>query len=278
MTRRELLLSALAARPYSGPIVDTHVHFYDPTRPQGVPWPSPKETGLYRRTLPEDFRSAAAGLGITGVVVVEASSWLEDNQWVLDLAERDRLVLAVVGHLDPGKAEFRGHLKRFAKNSRFRGIRLNGNAIRAGMDAPEWIDDMRRLSDAGLQLDAIGGEPMFGDLARLSDRLPNLRVVIDHLPFYSSGPTLLGELKSRSEVYAKVSGVINKPEGHRAALDELWDVFGAKRLIYASNWPVSNKFGSYSQVFAVVKEYFTAKGSQVAEGFFWKNARSAYRW
>ena len=30
-------------------IVDTHTHFYDPFRPQGVPWPEKDDEILYRR-------------------------------------------------------------------------------------------------------------------------------------------------------------------------------------------------------------------------------------
>ena len=47
-------------------IIDTHIHLYDPTRPQGVPWPAKDNTLLYRRTLPADFRAATNGLGVTG--------------------------------------------------------------------------------------------------------------------------------------------------------------------------------------------------------------------
>ena len=35
-------------------IIDTHTHFFDPQRPQGVPWPNPDNPDLYRTTLPED--------------------------------------------------------------------------------------------------------------------------------------------------------------------------------------------------------------------------------
>lgn len=271
---------------YSGPIIDTHVHFYDPARPQGVPWPPQKDALLYRRTLPDDFRQAAAGSGVTGVVIVEASAWLEDNQWVLDLAKGDPLVAGVVGHLDPGAREFRDHLARFGKSRLFRGIRLNGNQIKAGLQRPEWIADLRRLSDRDLQIDAIGGDAMFADLLRLSDRAPDLRIVIDHLPFYSSGETAIRELAGRSRIYAKVSEVLRNVDGrvpedvsaYRAALDELWDVFGSTRVLYGSNWPVSNRLAAYPAVLRVVKEYFTAKGSGAAERYFWKNSLDAYRW
>ena len=57
-------------------IIDTHTHFYDPTRPQGVPWPSKTDAALYRPVYPEEFKAIARPLGVTGTVVVEASPWL----------------------------------------------------------------------------------------------------------------------------------------------------------------------------------------------------------
>src|SRR5262249_59535342 len=96
-------------------IIDPHSHFYDPTRPQGVPWPSKSESLLYRRTLPQDFRRVVQGLRVTGTVAVEASPWLEDNQWLLDLAKENPLIVGVVGHLEPGGAMFKSHLQRFTK-------------------------------------------------------------------------------------------------------------------------------------------------------------------
>src|SRR5438552_3423504 len=68
-------------------IIDTHTHFYDPARPQGVPWPTKSDTLLYRTVLPHHFQALTQRLGVTGTVVVEASPWLEDNQWILDLAK-----------------------------------------------------------------------------------------------------------------------------------------------------------------------------------------------
>ena len=58
----------------------------------------------------------------------------------------------------------------------------------------------------------------------------------------------------------------------------MWNVFGADRLIYASNWPVSNKLAPYGTVIAVVREYFAAKGAEASEKYFWKNSLAAYRW
>jgi L-fuconolactonase len=60
-------------------------------------------------------------------------------------------------------------------------------------------------------------------------------------------------------------------------LDALWDIFGENRLIYGSNWPVSERFGDYATVFGVVQEYFQGKGRRAQERFFAGNAQDAYK-
>src|SRR5260370_17877698 len=116
LTRRTFLAAAAAEASLSlgqtnepdrpSRIIDTHTHFYDPTRPQGVPWPARSEPLLYQPTLPQDLRKVVQGLRVTGTVVVEASPWLEDNQWLLDLAKKDPVIVAVLGHLTPAKPSF----------------------------------------------------------------------------------------------------------------------------------------------------------------------------
>src|SRR5690242_7849572 len=95
------------------PIIDSHIHLFDPTRPQGIPWPekdNPKDQVLYKTALPKRYRELTKGLGIVGAIEVECSPWLEDNQWVLDIAAHDDLIVGTVGDLEPGKPEFRAHL------------------------------------------------------------------------------------------------------------------------------------------------------------------------
>ncbi|PYT25613.1 MAG: amidohydrolase [Acidobacteria bacterium] len=275
-------------------IIDTHTHFYNPTRPQGVPWPSKSEPLLYRRTLPEDFRYVVQEWRVTGTVVVEASPWLEDNQWLLDLAKENPLIVGIVGHLEPGRPAFKDQLKRFAKGRVFRGIRIDGKMIAAGLSRPEFISDLQRLAGADLEVDAIGDNKMLTDLVTLSDRVPRLRIIINHLPFdppedgdaNNKAGNALRELGRRPQVYAKVSGVLRRisgrvpvePNFYRQPLNQLWDTFGADRLIYGSNWPVSNLLAPYSAELHVVSEYFAAKGLEATEKYFWKNSLAAYKW
>ena len=73
--------------------------------------------------LPARYRSIAEPLGIRGAIEVECSPWLEDNQWVLDVAAGDKIIVGTVGDLEPGKPEFGKQLERFHRNPLFRGIR-----------------------------------------------------------------------------------------------------------------------------------------------------------
>jgi len=302
MTRREFLRrGAAAALERAGgaataapaPLaIDTHTHFYDPTRPQGVPWPDKTDRLLYRPYLPEQFRSLAAPHGVVGTVVVEASPWEEDNQWVLDLARADSLIVGFVGHLEPGRPEFAARLRRFSANPLFRGLRFGQRVVAEGLGRRAFEDDLRRMSDRRLALDLLGGAAMLGDVARLAKLAPESRLVIDHLPFggrdldVAAVRRALGEIARLPNVYAKVSNVARRAEGrliadpqfYRPGLDLLWELFGPDRAFFGSNWPVSERVAPYAVVHQIVADYFAAQGKEAAEKFFWKNSRAAYRW
>jgi hypothetical protein len=40
-------------------VIDTHIHLYDPSRAQGVPWPNKDNKVLYRASLPDRYRPIA---------------------------------------------------------------------------------------------------------------------------------------------------------------------------------------------------------------------------
>src|SRR5688572_3116211 len=119
-----------AATPGKRPIVDTHIHFWQVTRPGGVPWPTPAEGPIFRDVLPPEYKAVARPNGVIAAVVVEASGIVEDNQWILDLVRHDGFFPAFVGNLEIGAPTFAANLARFAHDARFVGIRgyLSGPA------------------------------------------------------------------------------------------------------------------------------------------------------
>lgn len=306
-TRREFLaastlgVASLATGCATAPvdsasgIIDTHTHFYDPTRPHGVPWPPKNDAVLYRPVLPEEFRKLSQPLGVTGTVVVEASPWLEDNQWVLDLAARDQALVGLVGNIKPGRPEFAAELKRFAVNPIFRGLRV-GVWEKSALEDSAVRRDLKLLADRDLALDVLTGPDRLEQVAALAAALPSLRIVINHCANVridgkappSSWLAGLRACAPHRNVFMKVSGLVEgtgRTDGsaptaldfYRPTLDAIWELFGADRVIFGSNWPVSARFASYETVFRIVDEYFTAKGGVAREKYFSKNAALAYK-
>ena len=275
-------------------IIDTHTHFYDPSRPQGVPWPGSDSGQLYRTVLPEHYRALAEPEGVTGTVVVEASAWLEDNQWILDLAEADPFIVGLVGHIDPARDAFADELARYADHPRFCGIRCGSGYFTAEPES-DFLRDMSLLASRDLVLDVLLGTDQFPTLVTLAESLPALRIVINHIghvPIHGSAPDEawvagIERLSQNDNVYMKVSAVMEQSTQQPAptedgfyapTLEALWQVFGAKRLIYGSNWPVCERAGSFADAFAIVRRFFDGKGSVAAQRYFGENARDVYRW
>ncbi|HTX34093.1 MAG TPA: amidohydrolase family protein [Bryobacteraceae bacterium] len=305
--RRRAFLEATAVSALAGstlhaqaiPIIDAHIHLFDTRRPQGVPWPDKSNAVLYQPALPARYRGIAVPLGVRGAIEIEASPWLDDNQWVLDIAAKDPIIVGTVGDLEPGKPEFAHQLERFHRNPLFRGIRygnLWGRDLSAELPKPEFLAGLRLLAEAGLVLDTANPDPaLIAAIVRLTDKVGNLRVVIDHLPSLNppaEAPARaayqrdLREFAHRPQVYVKISQVLRRVNGripedvefYRARLDELWDVFGEDRVLYGSDWPNSDQMAPYPVELAVVRAYFQRKGPAAAEKYFWRNSVAAYRW
>ncbi len=271
------------------PIIDTHIHLFDPRRPQGVPWPSKTDAVLYKPALPDRYRKIAVPLGITGAIEIECSTWLEDNQWVLDVAAKDPIIVGTIGDLEPGTPEFPKQLERFHKNPLFLGIRY-GNLwdrdLGASLGKPAFVDDLKRLAFASMVMDTANPTPaLMNDVVRLTDLVPDLRVVLDHLPQIEP-PRALKELVKRPQVYVKLSGIVRRVDGrvpldmpfYKERLDTLFDMFGEDRLLYGSDWPNSDQWADYPQVFGIVRDYFQGKSAVAAQKYFGGNSHKAYRW
>ena len=249
-------------------------------------------------SLPSRYRKVVDGLGIVGAIEIECSAWLEDNQWVLDVARDDTIMVGTVGHLTPGTPEFRAQLERFHKNPLFRGIRY-GLGGRAGqqVDRPEFIADLKALADADLAMDTANPSvELLANVVRVSDKVPSLRIVVDHLPQMlrptepapqASYDASMKALRDRPQVYVKVSEVLRRlADGkiptdldfYRPRIDEVVDVFGFDRVLYGSDWPNGDQWLPVPVGFKIVHEYFMSKGQAAAEKYFWRNSVKAYKW
>jgi predicted TIM-barrel fold metal-dependent hydrolase len=309
VTRRDFLAAVAAtavasashgADAQSGaiPIIDTHIHLFDPTRPQGAPYAGPRVEGIAPiPAYPDRYRKLARPLGSVGAIKVEASPWIEDNLWVLDVAQRDTIIVGVIGNLEPDKPEFKEYFDRYRKHPLFRGIRygnLWGRDIAKQADNPVFIDGLKLLADADLVLDTANPRmALLDSMLKISDKVPNLRIVLDHLPNFEPTPeerpaylAALREFTKRPQVFVKLSAIIRRVDGnvstdastYRDKLDLLVGTFGENRILFGSDWPNSDGVAPIDQVFKVAKDYFATKPRAIAEKYFWRNSVAAYKW
>jgi predicted TIM-barrel fold metal-dependent hydrolase len=300
---------ASVASPF--PVIDTHIHIFDKTRP-GMPYPATMASGGEPPqgyiALPNRYKLVVAPFGVVGAVIVEASGRVEDNFWLLDVAKDNPIIVGVVGHLNPNDASFPGSLEKLAQNKLFFGIRpreaFGGNGLRQGLDKPEFIANLKRLADADCSVDT--DTPSMGtaapeNLLRLLDRIPSLRLAMDHLPGLTYRLKEFGdkaamatyvrhlqELAKRPNVYIKLSEVVRPVNGkvstdlatYREWLDQLWSIFGEDRIMFGSDWPQSEsvEFNSYPNVIKVARDYVMSKSPAAMEKVFWKNSTKPYRW
>jgi L-fuconolactonase len=251
MERREFLAGAAAvalsasvaqaAAPLADiPIIDTHVHLFDSRRPQGVPYAGSPEWAKDKHgvALPATYRAYAAPLGIVGAIELEASPWVEDNLWVLEQMATDTLFVGTVGDLEPEKPDFAELFNRFRKNPMFLGIRC-GNIwdrdVSKQVADPKFIDGLKRVADADMVMDSAN--PTIGllrTMIEINDKVPNLRIVLDHLPQLDPTPAeeadykaLLKEIHGRPKINAKLSEIDHRAmkarglAAHKARLDHI---------------------------------------------------------
>jgi predicted TIM-barrel fold metal-dependent hydrolase len=308
MQRRELLKSAAtlaavtAAAPLlhalaaSIPVVDAHIHLFDPTRPGGIPWPEKTDTVLYHPSLPPRYARLAEPHSVVGAIAVECSSWLIDNFWLLDVAEQNPIMLGFIGDLLPDAPDFAATVDRLHRSPLFLGIRY-GNLWNRDMNAaaqnPDFIAGLKLLADSGLVLETANPDAaLLAAVVAVSDRVPNLRIVLDHLPNAkipadaSAYNASLHELAHRPNIFVKGSEIIHRVDAkveldasyYKASLDQMWDLFGEDRIYFGSDWPNSDSLATYDQTFAVAEHYIATRSVAAQQKYFWKNSIAVYKW
>lgn len=278
-------------------IIDTHQHFWNLEHP----WSKG----------PEDYKIITKTLGITGTILR-----LPETQDALDLADVEPLIVGVCGAIRCDHA-FEANLDNFSKNPLFKGICLIGNEIEL-TDVDILLSNMKLLEARHFQLDLLrvcpnffGGPPSMRklytgtkeSLARvfsIAKAAPNLPIVVEHIggmaidggPPNAEWVDIFKRMATFPRIYIKVSGLMERLSGraldeaasdrlspYRATLETLWNIFGADRLIYGSNWPVSEHAGDFiAQGLNIVRPFFAEKGSVASENFFWRTSKDVYNW
>ncbi|GAA4490362.1 amidohydrolase family protein [Actinoallomurus oryzae] len=247
-------------------VIDAHLHFWN-LETGSYPWLTPASGSIFRTFAPPEVLPQLDAAGVDRVVLVQAADTYADTDAMLAQADaHDDVIAAVVGWVPLNRPdEAAGALERYAAHPKFAGVR---HLIHDESD-PDWvvqdavIEGLGLLAEAGLPFDVVAVLPRHLEhVPVLAERVPGLRMVIDHLakpPIREKGwepwASLLARAAECPGVYAKVSGLNTAAdpetwtaEDLRPYVDHALGIFGPERLMFGGDWPVATLAGDYAKV------------------------------
>lgn len=268
-------------------IIDAHQHFWL-LKDRNGGWPPPELAAIHRDFLPADLAPQIEAAGVEGTVLVQSDPSVEDTRFMLGLADKSSTILGVVGWVEMKAEDAPAVIADLAKSPKLRGLR----PMLQGISDPDWIDDpalepaVEAMMAHHLVFDALVLEPHLSALHAFARRHPGLPVVIDHgaKPRIATGRyrdwrQAMLRLCELDNVCCKLSGLLTeagaqKPEALRPYVETILELFGSKRVIWGSDWPVVNLAGSYAGWIEQCRE-IVPKADH--EAVFGGNARRFYR-
>ena len=105
-------------------MIDAHQHFWQLDKPFEYEWlKAPQHAPINRTYLPADLRMHLDATGIAESIFVQTQHDLEENRWVLGMAEKHDWLVGVVGWVDLASEACEEQLLEFKDHPKFVGIR-----------------------------------------------------------------------------------------------------------------------------------------------------------
>lgn len=279
------------------PIVDTHLHLWDPSRFQ-YPWlvEVPK---IARPHLIDDYRRACGGIDVAKMVFVQCecdrAQYMDELAWVTATAKQDPRIEGIVpwSPLENGDAA-REDLDRIVENKLVKGIRRiiqhepDGNAFAR---QPGFIRGVQLLAEYGLSFDLCVGHVHMQATLELVRQCPDTRFILDHIGkpdirnrVMEPWRTQMRELSKCSNVWCKMSGLATEADFDHWTPDDLapyightLTCFGFERTIFGGDWPVATLATDYTRWVRILDAAIAGASHAERRKLYFDNAVMFYR-
>ncbi|MFL5620341.1 MAG: amidohydrolase family protein [Gemmatimonadaceae bacterium] len=274
-------------------VIDAHVHFWDPSVLR-YPWLA-GEPALSAPFRPSDFAPLTSG-EVDAVVFVEANPAPEqaadEVTWVNALADSDPRIAGIVAFVDLlDEPQRDASLARLDRTPRVVGVRHNIQHQPPGFALqPAFVRGVQAVGASGRPFDLCITADQLDEVIGLVQRCPNVTFVLDHCgkpairdDAFDAWARDLQRLASNDRVSCKISGLLTEAREDQRSADSLtrWiehahDCFGASRLLYGSDWPVSTLGGGAGRWRSIVDAVTATWAEAERRALFADNASRIY--
>jgi L-fuconolactonase len=271
--------------------IDSHHHFWRYTTEE-FGWIDQPMAAIRRDFLPEHLRAEIAPAKVDGVISVQARQSIVETEWLLELAARNEFIRGVVGWVELVSPRVRADLERLAAHPKLRSVRhvVQGEPDPGFILRPDFNNGIRELRGLGLRYDILIVERQLPQTIEFVDRHPEQVFILDHIAKPCIGANELSpwrenirELARRPNVFCKISGMVTESDYRqwtaaqlRPYFETVLEVFGPRRLMFGSDWPVCLVACGYARWAALVREWIAPLSSAEQARIMGETAAAAY--
>lgn len=272
--------------------LDCHQHFWSVERIARGDYDWMPEHGLLREDyVPERLAPQLEAAGVGGTIVIQAAQTIEETRFLLDLAARTEFVRGVTGWVALDRPDAIDTLAELADDPYLRAVR----PMIHDLPDPFWVlrpqvrRGLRGLLELGQRFEVLTYAEHLGAAHEALESIPELPAVINHLskPVYDwrddgQWRTWMARHAERPATYCKLSGMLTEvgpgwTDAHfRPYVDFIFEHFGADRVFFGSDWPVSRQLLDYPEVIALTERLVSALSPEEAQAFWRGNGERFY--
>lgn len=281
------------------PAIDTHQHLWDPSKIK-LSWLK-KGDPLDAVYGPKEYAAAIDGLNVVKSVYMEVDVVPDDREkeaeYVTGLCKdgKTTMAAAVIGG-DPADKNFGTYIAQFKDSKYVKGIRrvLHVDATPAGyMLKDEFVKGLQLVGALGMLFDLCIRPGELPDVAKLLDKCPDTRFVLDHCgnpqakftaKEFDKWKADLAEVAKAKNVMVKVSGFLAngwekgkwKADDIAPVVNATIDTFGVNRCMFGGDWPVCTRAGSYADWLTALRQILSSRPEADQKRILHDNAERLY--
>ena len=272
-------------------IIDTHQHFWNYDS-KTHDWINEDMKVLRKDFLPADLAPILKENNVEGCIAVQADQTDAETQILIREANQNAFIKGVVGWVDLNSTEIEATLASYADTKMLKGFRHILQAeLKGFMLAPSFKKGIDALAKYNYTYDLLIYANQLKEAKKFISNHSTQPIVIDHLAKpnikegeWESWKKDINEIAQYPNVYCKISGMATEANWNSWTMDTLKpyidtavEAFGAKRIMFGSDWPVCLLASSYSKWLETLQNYFNTFSIDEQSSFFANNAIKFYK-